>query len=497
MRDYLLLAALLAFGALVFLVDVLVAPGVLFPSAPYALPIVAAAFLLSPGAVVGVTLYAMILLVLAAWLQDSLALQTPLFLVGLAVFGGLSAALSDRMRREIALRVEAERATEQAVRTQESLREANSHLAIATLRARTSAEEAEQRAAELDATLASVVDGLVIYSPSGEIVRMNPAAELMLGHPMKERSLPLAERAARVRLETADGRPFPLEDAPATWALRGETVTGVQMVLHPEGGATYWVSASAAPIRVNGSLLGVVSTFADVTKLHELQEQRDDLIRTVSHDLRTPLTVIQGQAQMAEKMFEVPGQEDRVKQSVGSILSGARRMNSMIMDLVDSARMEAGQLKLERTLVQLRPWLLDLKARLIDVMEMDRVRVEVPEGLPPVSADPNRLERIFTNLLSNALKYSSPDTEVSVTAEKQDGMVRVSVSDRGGGIPPEDLPRLFQRFYRAKGTRKTEGLGLGLYITRMMVEAHGGRIWVESEPGRGSSFSFTLPVANP
>ena len=99
------------------------------------------------------------------------------------------------------------------------------------------------------------------------------------------------------------------------------------------------------------------------------------------------------------------------------------------------------------------------------------------------------------NMLSNALKYSDPGTPVCLQAREKDGQVVVTISDQGKGIAPEDLPHLFERFYRAKGTRKTEGIGLGLYITRVLVEAHGGRLWVESEVGKGSTFFFTLPVA--
>lgn len=169
-------------------------------------------------------------------------------------------------------------------------------------------------------------------------------------------------------------------------------------------------------------------------------------------------------------------------------------MNVMIQDLVDMARLESGQLRLDRVPIDLHDYLSDLKGRLSDALDMQRVNLRIDKGLPRVYADYNRLERIFTNLLSNALKYSSPDSEVGVTAEQRDGLVQVSVIDQGVGIAPEDLHHMFQRYYRAKGTRKTEGLGLGLYITRMLVEAHGGKIWVKSELGKGSTFSFTLPV---
>lgn len=371
----------------------------------------------------------------------------------------------------------------------ESFREMQHRLAARTV-------ERERLLVEMDATISSIADGIIIYGPEGRIVRLNPAAERMLGYTPEVLPLPMEEWARRLRVETAEGKPFRREDLPPVRALRGETVRGVVVVLRRPPDRVIWANVGAAPILSgDGRLLGAVVSYSDITRLRELQEQRDDLIRAVSHDLRTPLTVIQGQAQMVRRLAERPDQQDRLKRSAEAIQTGARRMNSMIQDLVDSVRLEAGQLRMECVPVDLRAFVLDLEGRVAGVLDMDRVRVEIPEGLPPVSADPSRLERIFINLLSNALKYSPPETEVTVTAERRGGMVQVSVSDRGVGIAPDDVPHLFQRYYRAKGTRKAEGLGLGLYITRMLVEAHGGKIWVESELGKGSTFSFTLPVA--
>ena len=140
-------------------------------------------------------------------------------------------------------------------------------------------------------------------------------------------------------------------------------------------------------------------------------------------------------------------------------------------------------------------YFMDFLQRNAGVLDTDRIQLDVPEELPLVSADYNRLERVFTNLLSNALKYSDTDTPVVVRALQVGEMVEIAITDQGKGIPPDDLPHLFERFYRAQGARKADGIGLGLYIAKALVEAHGGRIWVESEEGKGSTFSFTLPVA--
>lgn len=221
----------------------------------------------------------------------------------------------------------------------------------------------------------------------------------------------------------------------------------------------------------------------------------EDLLRTVGHDLRSPLTAIQGQAQLLERSLAAGQTGGTAVRSAEAIVANAGRMNVMIQDLVDAARMESGQLKLEKQPVRLEAKISDLLATSSDVLDVARVRTRISPELTPVAADPARLDRILTNLLGNALKYSEPGTEVVIGAEGADGQVRVWVADQGKGIPPEELPHLFDRYYRARGARRTEGLGLGLYITRMLTEAHGGRIWVESEVGRGSTFSFTLPVA--
>ncbi|MBI2953982.1 MAG: sensor histidine kinase [Chloroflexi bacterium] len=237
-------------------------------------------------------------------------------------------------------------------------------------------------------------------------------------------------------------------------------------------------------------LAHVLNRMAD--EIRSRDEQRKDFINAVSHDLRSPLTIIRGQAQLIQR---APDREELVRKSADAIVEGTGRMNAMIHDLVESARLEAGQLHLEKQAVDLRAFVSDLLERAAELEGMARVKSEIRADLPLVGADPGRLERILLNLLTNALKFSPPETEVLVRAEKTDDEVTVSVTDRGIGIAPEDLPHLFERFYRARVTRIAEGLGLGLYITRMLVEAHGGRVWVESEPGKGSTFYFTLPLA--
>jgi PAS domain S-box-containing protein len=383
---------------------------------------------------------------------------------------------------------ERKRAEEERERLLAQLKESNEQLALSSL-------EAQRRAAELDVTITSIADAILVFDQSGRLVRTNSAAERLLGHSAEGQDLSIEEHAQMLQLETEDGSPFPIDELPYVRALRGETLQGITALAH-QGDATFRLSLSAAPIIAPGDRrLGAIVSFIDMSAHHALQEQREDLMRAISHDLRTPLSSVLGNAQMVQRFLDKTHADARVLKSAGGIVTSARRMNSMIMDLVDSVRLESSQLRLEKEPVALAPFMFDLLDRLRDVMPVHRVQLDIPEDLGLVEADPSRLERILGNLVSNALKYSEPSTEVTVRVRGTDTEVTIAVEDRGSGISNEELPRLFGRFYRAKTARRAEGLGLGLYITRLLVEAHGGRIWAESELGMGSTFSFTLPVA--
>ncbi|MBI4321053.1 MAG: PAS domain S-box protein [Chloroflexi bacterium] len=259
-----------------------------------------------------------------------------------------------------------------------------------------------------------------------------------------------------------------------------------------KNGMTLWINLTASLIRgADGQPLYGLGMIQDITERKRAEQFREEYVWLVSHDLRNPLQIVQGQAQMIQRFVDL---EDVVRASATSIVSNAKRINLMIQDLVDSARLETGQLELEKETVDLRSLVLELLKPAKGVVDVERIRVDMPAGLPAVDADPDRLERILTNLLTNALKYSEHETEVTLKAGIIQGEMLVSVTDRGPGITRKDLPHLFERFYRARGARRVEGLGLGLYATKMLVEAHGGRIWVESEVGKGTTLYFTLAL---
>ncbi len=227
-----------------------------------------------------------------------------------------------------------------------------------------------------------------------------------------------------------------------------------------------------------------------IARLRETQELREDLLRAVTHDLRTPLQVVLLQGERLARLAAERGAETEARGAI-AIVNGSRRIEAMLRDLAESARLERG-LELHRAPLSLSRVVSELLAGSSAALDVSRVQVDIPARLPPVDADASRLERVLANLVGTALKYSHD--RVVVDARPADGQVQVSVADRGPGIAGGDLPRIFDRYYRGQ-RHEGEGLGLGLYIVRKLVEAHGGRIWAESRPGEGSIFTFTLPVA--
>jgi two-component system, OmpR family, phosphate regulon sensor histidine kinase PhoR len=258
-------------------------------------------------------------------------------------------------------------------------------------------------------------------------------------------------------------------------------------------------SGDRVPVEVSASVFShegrkaALCIFRDISERKEGDDIRRQYVSFLSHDLRSPLTAVIGQAAMLHQQLAQAGREQEIARAE-AVLKNAWRMNSMIQDLVETTRLESGQVRLDRVALDPVQAAQELLLRMAGALPVERIQMEAPQSLPPVQADPASLDRILTNLLSNALKYS--EREVVVRAMSSGENVVVSVSDQGPGIPLEDQPRLFTRYYRGQAGRgPREGLGLGLYITRMLVEAHGGRIWVESEPDKGCTFSFTLPAA--
>jgi len=230
-------------------------------------------------------------------------------------------------------------------------------------------------------------------------------------------------------------------------------------------------------------------------ELENLEQSRRDLLANVSHELKTPITAIRAHL---ENLLD--GVEDPDPRTLQVMLAQTERLGRLIEQLLELSRLESGELPLRREDLALAPLVTQVLSE-IEVARSDRgvaVDSELPDDLPAVDADPERLHQVLFNLLDNAVRFTPSGGAVTVSAHRQNGSVEVQVSDTGVGIPQEHLPRLFERFYRADPARSREdgGTGIGLAIARSVVEAHGGHISAMSEPGKGSVFTFDLPVAS-
>ena len=237
-------------------------------------------------------------------------------------------------------------------------------------------------------------------------------------------------------------------------------------------------------------LVSFLTTALTLSQIRNDLRRRDELLDVVSHDLRAPLGALVGQAQVLAKRS---GGDAFVSARVEAILRCASRMNLMIEDLLDSARKASHQLRPRVEPVEMGAYLSELVERCAPVLDVGRVRLEVEgSGSLVARADPGRLDRIVLNLLLNALKYSPPESPVELGAQRTNGWVTIRVSDRGSGIPPDDYPYVFDRFYRGHRTAARGGLGIGLYSVRLLVEAHGGSVRAEPRPAGGTTFLVTL-----
>ena len=244
----------------------------------------------------------------------------------------------------------------------------------------------------------------------------------------------------------------------------------------------------------DGGLSGAVLVLRDGARRRPAVGDGIEVISTVSHELRSPLTSVKGYTSLLINRWDRLG-EDQKRMMLEQVHHDADRVTRLVTELLDISRLESGRLVLRRQMVDLIP-LVNGVLEKVRMMETRLVAaVEFPENFPHVYADPDKIEQVLTNLVENAAKYADPES-LHVTGGLQNGQVSVAVADRGEGIPDSDLPRVFTKFFRRAETRPT-GSGLGLWISRGLVEAHGGRLVVESEVGRGSVFRFTLPIDPP
>ncbi|XXX77538.1 PAS domain-containing protein [Sorangium sp. So ce134] len=355
-------------------------------------------------------------------------------------------------------------------------------------------EEREQLLQQLSAErmwLNAVIErspvGIVLLDQSGAQIAWNRRAQELAGTDAPP-GLP-----GLWSLCSLDGRPLLDGEQPSATALRGEVTSSRELALRRADGGTLAVLVSAGPIvDGNGKLLGAVVVFDDITRLKELERLKEEWTSVVAHDLKQPVTTIIGYATQIERKPQVAA---AVKTRAGHILASAKRLARMVSDLTDISQIESRRLAIESAPVDLAALLEAVVERMASETEGHTVEVERRGEIPVVYADAGRVEQVLSNLISNAVKYGDPATPIRASLERRGDEVQISVRNNGRGIPAEDLPLLFERFFRGRAREeRAAGLGLGLYIAKGLVEAHRGRIWVESPKEGCTTFHFTLPV---
>lgn len=351
-----------------------------------------------------------------------------------------------------------------------------------------------ERSARLDSILGSMTDGLWVYDGNGQVVDVNQAALTMFGLASRSEAIDNGN-FERFHIRYPDGRPIPREDLPYARALRGATVPDYLAIgRHVINGKDLDLSIGAAPIESNG-VVGAVLVIRDISALQELDRKKDEFLSVASHELRTPLTTIKGYTQLlAQTVNDLPPEERATY--LNAVLGEIDRMMGLISELLDVSRIETNRLQVDRQPIR---WLEFLERRCGAFRVQNPARrisfdASVPETTMDV--DPDRMRQVVDNLLSNAIKYSPEGSDIELYTCVDDGHMLTSFIDNGIGIPRDEIPKLFERFHRARNvsSRYYGGLGLGLYIAKAIVEAHDGSITIESEEGRGAKFTIRLPL---
>jgi two-component system, NtrC family, sensor histidine kinase KinB len=339
-----------------------------------------------------------------------------------------------------------------------------------------------------EAAIDSLYDPVIVTDADGCVTKLNVAAEEIFGSEKDNAGKHVGEVSRDERIAGAVA-----EALKSQRPVAGEGMSSVLPLA--VDGLERAFRLRTTPMRDNGKhLLGAVTLLEDITHLREIDRLKSEFIATASHELRTPLTSVQmGVHLLLERA--AGDLNDKQVEVLSVCREDCERLDKLMRDLLDLSRIEAGESKpdlepietrhlIDRATQELRP---QVEAKGLDF------KTDAPSDLPKVMADRLQVERVLANLVVNAIRYTKQG-EIKISAEQRGNFVAVSVSDTGTGIPQEYLPHIFDKFVQVPGTA-TGGAGLGLAISRLIIEAHGGQISVQSEPARGSTFTFTLPVA--
>jgi len=346
----------------------------------------------------------------------------------------------------------------------------------------------------LDAVLEFSADGVIIMDGEHHITTFNQALERMtdLGAEdvkgeLFENVIRLERKRAGSTLAEAEAMGWPIIGAKGPLMLEADLVRADGKRIGVE---VYFTALFEA----NGKLNSIVADFRDISRFREADQMKSTFMSVVSHELKTPVAIIKGYASTLNRP-NANWEPALLREYLGVIEEETDRLTELIDDLLDASRVEAGGLKLMPVELDIDALARDVIKKIKPQIKTHKLVVDVPSDLPLVYADEARIVQVLRNFITNAVKYSPQGSTIRVYSAVNEREVIISVADQGSGNSPEDQKNLFERFHRIDNTltRKTQGAGLGLFISRAIIEGHKGRIWVESDGKHGSVFSFSLP----
>jgi PAS domain S-box-containing protein len=349
----------------------------------------------------------------------------------------------------------------------------------------------EQDKVRYEALLASIGEGLIITNNSGEITAFNKAAESILGWTRQEALGKLLQDV--VKMEYHNGRHASHTDNELNKITIAEPLYFVR-----RDGSKFPVSIRMTSYVQGEAVLGTITLFHDVTAEHNIDQMKTEFISLVSHQLKTPLAAVRWYSEMLLSGDAGKLTEQQLK-FADFIHSSIRRMNDLVNALLNISRIESGRIKVS-------PEPTDLKKMVEDIVAEIKIRpdakkrniiLNLQNDIPQINIDSLLVRQVYTNLITNAVKYTPEGGEITVNVSRKDPDVLSTVSDTGFGIPEKEKPRVFERFWRGENVvmKEISGNGLGLYLTKSVVELSGGKIWYESTEGKGTAFYFTLPLS--
>jgi two-component system phosphate regulon sensor histidine kinase PhoR len=331
--------------------------------------------------------------------------------------------------------------------------------------------------------------GVLTLNSQGQITDINPAAEALTGY----------SRPEALGLKCDDLLPCEtsgLETCPISSVILDQKQINQELLLRSRSGRTVPVMLNAFPLKDDrGVFLGGVVVIQDIAFLKGLEKERRHLVNMFAHDLKTPVVGMAGLLQRLLQGKVGPLSQEQIDY-LEFISKEMKRLEKLIGKFLEFARLDMRILTPLRSAIQVETACQEVINLLLPLAEAKgmELKTDFPREMLVVSADPLLLKRVLENLLENAIKYSPPETTVVLKAERKDGEVRFAVQDQGPGIPPEDLPHLFEFFSRGTNVGEEGGFGLGLATVKRIIDAHGGQIWVDSSPGKSATFFFTFAL---